>query len=70
MGRSGAFNVLYGRVSPKWGEAVLVDKGRDIVTPIDAIKARLISEEIDELYREIQKLSGYLHRMVADVKNG
>lgn len=69
-GDQAAFGVLYGCVSPKWGEAALLDKSRGIVTPIDAIKARLISGEIDELYMEIQQLSGYLRRTISDVKNG
>ena len=65
-----AFGVLYGCVSPKWGDAALLDKTRGIATPVDAIKARLISGEIDELYMEIQQLSGYLRRTLGEVKNG
>ncbi|MET0017894.1 hypothetical protein [Oscillibacter sp.] len=69
-GDQAAFGVLYGCVSPKWGDGALLDKDRGIATPIDAIKARLISGEIDELYMEIQQLSGYLRRTISDVKNG
>ncbi|WP_369284010.1 hypothetical protein [Oscillibacter sp. GMB15532] len=65
-----AFGVLYGCVSPKWGDASLLDKTKGIATPVDAIKARLISGEIDELYMEIQQLSGYLRRTLGEVKNG
>ena len=65
-----AFGVLYGCVSPKWGAAELLDKTRGIATPVDAIKARLIPGEIDELYMEIQQLSGYLRRTLGEVKNG
>ncbi|WP_312637133.1 phage tail assembly chaperone [Oscillibacter sp.] len=65
-----AFGVLHGCVSPKWGDAALLDKTKGIATPIDAIKARLISGEIDELYMEIQQLSGYLRRTLGEVKNG
>lgn len=65
-----AFGVLYGCVSPKWGDAALLDKTKGIATPVDAIKARLISGEIDELYMEIQQLSGYLRRTLGEVKNG
>ncbi|WP_312611372.1 phage tail assembly chaperone [Oscillibacter sp.] len=65
-----AFGVLYGCVSPKWGDAALLDKTRGIATPVDAIKARLIPGEIDELYMEIQQLSGYLRRTLGEVKNG
>ena len=39
------------------------------MTPLDAIKARLSAGEIDEAYIEIQKLSGYLRRTLAEVKN-
>ena len=35
----------------------------------DAIKANLMSGEIDELYAKIQKLSGYLRDTLRDVKN-
>lgn len=65
-----AFGVLYGCVSPKWGDAALLDRTRGIATPVDAIKARLIPGEIDELYMEIQQLSGYLRRTLGEVKNG
>lgn len=68
-GEQAVTGVLYGCVEPAWGDARLLDKARGIVTPVDAIKARLISGEIDELYVEIQKLSGYLRRTVSEVKN-
>ena len=42
---------------------------RDAATPIDAIKSILTAGEIDDLFIEIQKLSGYLRKTVADVKN-
>ena len=35
-----------------------------------AITARLTAGEIDELYLEIQTLTGYLRRTLAEVKNG
>jgi hypothetical protein len=66
-GEQAVFAVLYGCVDPVWKNAV--DKEKGIVTPVDAIKATLSSGEIDDLYIEIQKLSGYLRRTVADVKN-
>mgnify|MGYP000134514069 len=46
-----------------------MDHGKGIVTPPDAIKAKLMSGEIDELYAKIQKLSGYLRDTLRDVKN-
>ena len=63
------YGVLYGCVSPRWKDPKLLDKEKGIVTPGDAIKARLLSGEIDDLYLEIQKLCGYLRRTIADVKN-
>ena len=61
--------VLLGCVEPDWKNRELLDPGRGIATPVDAIKARLTAGEIDELYAEIQILSGYLVRALADVKN-
>ena len=40
-----------------------------IVAPVDVIKTRRLSGEIDDLYLEIQKLSGYPRRTVTNVKN-
>lgn len=62
-------HVLYGCVSPNWKDQRLLDKEKGIVTPVDAIKARLLSGEIDDLYLEVQKLCGYLRRTISDVKN-
>ena len=63
------YGVLYGCVDPSWKDSRLMDHGKGIVTPPDAIKAKLASGEIDELYAQIQKLSGYLRRTLRDVKN-
>ena len=63
------YGVLYGCASPSWKDPRLLDKEKGIVTPVDAIKARLLSGEIDDLYLEVQKLCGYLRRTIADVKN-
>ena len=63
------YGVLYGCAEPNWKDSRLMDPGKSIVTPPDAIKAKLMSGEIDELYGEIQKLSGYLRRTLRDVKN-
>ena len=61
--------VLYGCKDPDFRAKRLLDSEKGIVTPLDAIKARLFAGEIDELHIEIQKLSGYLRRTLAEVKN-
>ena len=61
--------VLYGCKDPDFRDKRLLDSEKGIVTPLDAIKARLFAGEIDELHIEIQKLSGYLRRTLAAVKN-
>lgn len=61
--------VLYGCKDPDFRDKRLLDPEKGIATPLDAIKARLSAGEIDELYIEIQKLSGYLRRTLAEVKN-
>jgi len=62
--------VLFGCVSPNWKDPALLDNSKSIATPADAVKARLTAGEIDELYIEIQDLTGYLRRTLDDVKNG
>lgn len=64
-----AYGVLYGCVNPGWRDPKLLDKEKGLVTPIDVIKAKLLPGEIEDLYIEIQLLSGYLRRTIADVKN-
>ena len=61
--------VLYGCKDPDFRDKRLLDSEKGIVTPLDAIKARLFAGEIDELHMEIRKLSGYLRRTLAEVKN-
>ena len=61
--------VLYGCKDPDFRDKRLLDPEKGLVTPPDVIKARLTAGEIDELYIEIQKLSGYLRQTLADVKN-
>lgn len=63
------YGVLYGCVDPIWKDSRLMDPEKSIVTPPDAIKAKLMSGEIDELYTQIQKLSGYMRKTLRDVKN-
>ena len=60
--------VLLGCVEPDWKDRSLLAPGSG-ATPIDAIKSKLTAGEIDELYIEIQMLSGYIDRALADVKN-
>lgn len=62
--------VLYGCKDPDFRDKRLLDPEKSIATPLDAIKARLNPGEIDELYIELQMLSGYLRRTLAEVKNG
>lgn len=64
-----AYGVLYGCTRPDWKDPRLLNKENGIVTPVDAIKSRLLSGEIDDLYLEVQQLCGYLRKTIADVKN-
>lgn len=68
-GEQAVNGVLLGCVEPAWKDCSLLDASRGIATPIDAIKSKLTAGEIDELYAEIQVLSGYLVRTLNDVKN-
>ena len=61
--------VLYACKEPDWRDQRLLNAAAGAVTPLDVIKARLTAGEIDELYIEIQKLSGYLRQTLAEVKN-
>ena len=61
--------VLYACKDPDWRDKRLLETASSAATPLDIIKARLTAGEIDELYVEIQQLSGYLRRTLADVKN-
>lgn len=62
--------VLEGCVEPNFHDKRLLNPEKGIATPLDAIKARLMPGEIDELSMEIQKLSGYLRKTLSEVKNG
>ena len=64
-----AYAVLYGCAETDWKDPKLLDKEKGLVTPIDVIKAKLLPGEIEDLYIEIQLLSGYLRRTISDVKN-
>lgn len=61
--------VLYGCKDPDFRDKRLLDSEKSVVTPLDAIKTKLTAGEIDELYIEIQKLSGYIYRTLREVKN-
>lgn len=61
--------VLYACKDPDWRDQRLLNAVSGAVTPLDVIKARLNPGEIDELYVEIQKLSGYINRTLREVKN-
>lgn len=69
-GEQAIHGVLLGCVDPLWKDKAFVNTEKGIVTPLDAIKSKLIPGEIDELYAEIEVLSGYIVRTLADVKNG
>ncbi|MEG0780200.1 MAG: hypothetical protein RR426_06310 [Oscillospiraceae bacterium] len=64
------YMVLEGCESPNFRDPALLDAGRGIVTPLDAIRARLSAGEIDEISVEVQKLSGYLRKTLSELKNG
>lgn len=61
--------VLYGCKDPDFRDKRLLDAEKSVATPLDAIKTKLTAGEIDELYIEIQKLSGYIYRTLREVKN-
>ena len=61
--------VLYACKDPDWRDQRLLSAVSGAVTPLDVIQARLSPGEIDELYVEIQKLSGYIIRTLREVKN-
>jgi len=63
------YALLYGCKDPDWRDKRLLDPEKGIAAPPDAIKSRLTAGEIDEIYIEIQQLTGYLRRTLADVKN-
>ena len=50
--------VLYACVDPDWRDKRLLSPEAGIITPLDAVKARLTAGEIDELYIEAQQLAG------------
>lgn len=64
-----AYAVLYGCAEPDWKDPRLLNKEMGLVTPIDVIKAKLLPGEIEDLFVEIQLLSGYLRRTIRDIKN-
>lgn len=59
--------ILAGVTSPDLKNAVLLEKYK-AVTPAELIKVMLTPGEIEDIYRRIQKLSGYLYSTIEDVK--
>lgn len=59
--------ILAGVTSPDLKNAALLEKYK-AVTPAELIKVMLTPGEIEDIYRRIQKLSGYLSSTIEDVK--
>lgn len=59
--------VLAGVISPDLKSAALMEKYK-VATPADLIRSMLTPGEIEDLYRKIQKLSGYLTETLEEVK--
>lgn len=64
-----AYAVLYGCTNPSWKDPRLLEPEKGLATPVDVIQAKLLPGEIEDLFVEIQLLSGYLRRTISDVKN-
>lgn len=61
--------LLQGCVEPNLKDAQLMAK-YDAATPLDAIYALLLPGEIADLSMEVERLSGYRRKTIAEVKNG
>ena len=61
--------LLNGCVEPDWRDSGLLNPAEGIVTPLDAIKNRMLAGEIDDIAMEIEKLSGFRMRTIREVKN-
>lgn len=59
--------LLAGTVSPNWKDKELLEK-YGAATPAEAVKKVLRPGEIGDLSREVERLSGYLTRTIAEVK--
>lgn len=62
--------VLDGCAEPDFRDKRLLNESVGIVTPFDAIKAKLTAGEIDEISVQVQLLSGYILGALDEVKNG
>lgn len=62
--------LLAGCKDPDFRDKRLLDPERELVTPEDVVKSVLLPGEIEEISAEIEKLSGFRRRTIADVKNG
>lgn len=61
--------VLAGCVSPNFHDPGLLDQERHILSNLDAVRARLLPGEIEDLFIKINHLSGYMRTTIRDVKN-
>ena len=60
--------ILHGVVEPSLRDPALMAK-YNAVTPVETVKALFTPGEIEDLAREIERLSGFRMRVVAEVKN-
>ena len=68
-GKLSAMILLEGCESPNWKDPALSGEGTGMATPLDAMKAKLLPGEIEELAVRIQQLSGYLNKVTIELKN-
>lgn len=59
--------ILAGTVSPDLKNIALLEKYH-ATTPSDLVKAMLTPGEVEDIYRKIQRLSGYLTTTIEDIK--
>lgn len=67
---SGDFNIhtiIEGVVEPSLKDKNLIDKF-GVITPVDLVKKILVPGEIDDVFYEISKLSGYNGSTIEDIK--
>lgn len=59
--------VIEGVIEPSLKDKNLIDKF-GVITPVDLVKKILIAGEIDDIYNEISKLSGYNGSTIEEIK--
>jgi hypothetical protein len=67
---SGDFNIhtiIEGVIEPSFKDKNLIEKF-GAITPVDLIKKLLVPGEIDDIFYEISKLSGYNGSTIEDIK--